>query len=46
MADGWQLTQGGAKVRRKSTIVGGASKNYIILTETTEQPDLRKEILK
>ncbi len=48
MADSSQLTQGGSKVRRscQSTLVGGAVQNYVILTEISEQPDLKKGILK
>ncbi len=43
-----QLTQGGSKVRRtcQSTIVGGACTELLILTGISEQPDLRKGILK
>ncbi len=39
---------GGSKVRRscQSTIVGGACTELLILTGLSEQPDLRKGILK
>ncbi len=48
MVDSSQLTQGGSKVRRpcQSTIGEGPVQNYVILTGISEQPDLRKRILK
>ncbi len=43
-----QLSQGGSKVRRlvKQLLWERSAQNYIILTGTSEQPDLRKGILK
>ncbi len=48
MADWWQLTQGGSKVRRLVNQLSweGPVQNYVILTGISEQSDLRKEILK
>ncbi len=56
MADSSQLTQGGSKVRHQSNLCWNATvnqlswegpvQNYVILTEISEQPDLRKGILK
>ncbi len=49
MADSSQLTQGGgAKVRRPVNQLSweGPVQNYVILTGISEQPDLRKGILK
>ncbi len=46
MADSSQLTQGGSKVRRLVNQLSWerSVQNYIILTGTSEQPDLRKGI--
>ncbi len=48
MVEWWQLTQGGSKVRRPVNQLSweGSVQNYIILTGLSEQPDLRKGILK
>ncbi len=56
MADSSQLTQGGSKVDTSpicaETLLSinyrgrGPVQNYVILTEISEQPDLRKGILK
>ncbi len=48
MADSSQITQGGSKVRRlvNQLLWEGPVQNYVILTGSSEQPDLRKGILK
>ncbi len=48
MVDSSQLTQGGSKLRRscQSTIGERPVQIYVILTGISEQPDLRKRILK
>ncbi len=48
MADWWQLTQGGSKLRCLVNQLSweGPVQNYVILTGISEQPDLRKGILK
>ncbi len=47
MADWWQLTQGGSKLRCLVNQLSweGPVQNYVILTGISEQPDLRKGIL-